>query len=227
VGLLFHILTFNVHQEGIFMRRLAIVSALFLLSTTFFAMDLRQSRASTMVPVESDPGACQATRKNREKKCAEWFTLTQRENPDACLFSRPDRERCWRWYAVEEEKPRPPKIEAKKIVIDQKIHFDFDKSVIKKESYGILDDVASILKSHPQIKKVRVEGHTDSIGSDAYNQKLSERRANSVRDYLISKGIDGSRLEAVGYGESRPIADNKTAEGRAQNRRTEFNVVEQ
>jgi outer membrane protein OmpA-like peptidoglycan-associated protein len=123
--------------------------------------------------------------------------------------------------------PKPPKVEAKKITIDQKIHFDFDKSAVKKESYGILDDVASVLQANPQIKKVRIEGHTDSIGTDAYNQKLSERRANAVRDYLVGKGIDAGRLEAVGYGESRPIADNKTSEGRAQNRRTEFNVIEQ
>ncbi len=125
------------------------------------------------------------------------------------------------------EKPAPAKIEAKKITIDQMVHFDFDKYNIKKDSYAILDDVASILKNNPQIKKVRVEGHTDAIGSDAYNMKLSQRRANSVRDYLVNKGIDGSRLESVGYGKTRPIATNKTAAGRAQNRRTEFNVVEQ
>ncbi len=123
--------------------------------------------------------------------------------------------------------PKAPVVQAKKITIDQKIHFDFDKSVIKKESYGILDDVASILKSNSQIKRVRIEGHTDSIGSDAYNMKLSNRRANAVRDYLVNKGIAPSRLESIGYGKSRPIADNKTAAGRAQNRRTEFNVVEQ
>jgi len=123
--------------------------------------------------------------------------------------------------------PRQPEIKAKKITIDQKIHFDFDKATIKKESYGILDDVANVLKANPNIKRVRIEGHTDSIGTDAYNQKLSERRANSVRDFLVSKGIDASRLEAVGYGESRPIDDNKTAAGRANNRRTEFNVIEQ
>jgi outer membrane protein OmpA-like peptidoglycan-associated protein len=123
--------------------------------------------------------------------------------------------------------PRAPEIKAKKITIDQKIHFDFDKSTIKKESYGILDDVANVLKANPNIKKVRIEGHTDSIGTDAYNQKLSQRRANAVQAYLVNKGIDASRLESVGYGESRPIDDNKTAAGRANNRRTEFNVIEQ
>ena len=70
------------------------------------------------------------------------------------------------------------------------------------------------------------EGNTDSVGSDAYNQKLSERRANSVRTYLTNKGINPSLLDSVGYGESRPVATNDTAEGRAKNRRVEFKVVE-
>ncbi len=127
-----------------------------------------------------------------------------------------------------EEAPAPkPVIAAKKITIDQMIHFDFDKYNIKKDSYGILNDVASILKSNPQIKKIRIEGHTDSIGTDAYNMKLSQRRANSVREYLIQQGISADRLEAVGYGKSRPIAPNNTAAGRAKNRRVEFNVIEQ
>jgi OOP family OmpA-OmpF porin len=72
---------------------------------------------------------------------------------------------------------------------------------------------------------VTVEGHTDSIGSNQYNQKLSERRANAVRQYLIEKGIASSRIQVIGYGEERPIADNKTAEGRAKNRRAEFQVT--
>lgn len=127
----------------------------------------------------------------------------------------------------EEAAPAKPVIQAKKITIDQMIHFDFDKYNIKKDSYGILNDVASILKANPQIKKIRIEGHTDAIGSDAYNMKLSQRRANSVREYLTNQGISADRLEAVGYGKSRPIAPNNTAAGRAQNRRVEFNVIEQ
>ncbi len=126
------------------------------------------------------------------------------------------------------EAPAPkPVIQAKKITIDQMVHFDFDKYNIKKDSYGILSDVASILKSNPQIKKIRIEGHTDAIGTDAYNMKLSQRRANSVREYLIKQGVSADRLEAVGYGKSRPIAPNNTAAGRAKNRRVEFNVIEQ
>lgn len=111
-----------------------------------------------------------------------------------------------------------------KIIITQKIHFEFDRWNIREISFPILDDVAEVLNRNPQITLVRIEGHTDSIGSDAYNQKLSERRAASVKKYLVGKGIDANRLTTVGYGESRPIADNNTTLGRAKNRRTEFTV---
>ncbi|MBA7612133.1 Peptidoglycan-associated lipoprotein [subsurface metagenome] len=102
------------------------------------------------------------------------------------------------------------------------INFDFNKSTIKPESYPIIDEAAAILTRHPEIS-VEIQGHTDSVGSDAYNLKLSDARANSVRDYLIRvHHIEASRLFAHGYGERRPIADNSTDEGRAQNRRVDF-----
>ena len=94
-------------------------------------------------------------------------------------------------------------------------------SVIKPESYGILDAVVQVMKDYPQIE-VRIEGHTDSDGGDDYNLKLSKARAESVFDYLVSHGISGSRLIYEGYGESRPLAENRTAEGRALNRRVEI-----
>lgn len=126
--------------------------------------------------------------------------------------------------------PPPPPLEVKaqieeKITITQKIHFEFNKAIIKPGSFPILDAVVNILQINPDIKLVRIEGHTDWIGPNSINQKLSERRAKSVRHYLVSKGIEPSRLEAVGYGESRPIADNNTTKGRAKNRRTEFTVI--
>ncbi len=113
-----------------------------------------------------------------------------------------------------------------KIIITQKIHFAFDKSDIRSVSFPILNDVVEVLQQNPDIKKIRIEGHTDGIGSDAYNQKLSQKRAESVRQYLISKGVAPDRLEAVGFGKSKPVATNDTELGRAKNRRTEFIVVE-
>ncbi len=113
-----------------------------------------------------------------------------------------------------------------KIVITQKIHFAFNSVEIRPISYPILDDVVSILMSNPHFSRVQVEGHTDFIGGDAYNLRLSQRRADSVVNYLVGKGISRDRLIPIGYGESQPIADNNTAEGRAKNRRTEFTILQ-
>lgn len=130
---------------------------------------------------------------------------------------------------IHEPAPPPPvAVEAvieEKIIITQKIHFEFGRANIRPISYPIVDDVADLLRRNPQIRRVRVEGHTDWIGGDAANQRLSESRARAVRDYLIQKGIEPDRLEAVGFGETRPIADNNSVQGRARNRRTEFTVT--
>jgi OOP family OmpA-OmpF porin len=112
----------------------------------------------------------------------------------------------------------------KKIVL-RGINFDFDKSNIKPEFTPVLDEGVDILKSNPDVKIV-IGGHTDSIGTPEYNQKLSERRAQSVLDYFVKKGIDKNRMKAVGYGETKPIADNKTKDGRALNRRVELQVAQ-
>jgi outer membrane protein OmpA-like peptidoglycan-associated protein len=104
------------------------------------------------------------------------------------------------------------------------VHFDFDRYNIKKLYVPDLEQHVAYLSTNPS-SPVTVEGHTDSIGSDQYNQKLSERRATAVRKYLIERGIASSRIRVVGYGEQRPIADNKTREGRAINRRAEFEVT--
>jgi outer membrane protein OmpA-like peptidoglycan-associated protein len=108
-----------------------------------------------------------------------------------------------------------------KPVVLRGVNFEFDKAVLTAESSQILDRVAASLIAHPEVK-VEVAGHTDSDGSAAYNLKLSDRRAKAVRDYLIKKGVPASQLTAHGYGESQPIADNKTVEGRAENRRVEL-----
>ncbi|NOZ86831.1 MAG: OmpA family protein [Deltaproteobacteria bacterium] len=114
----------------------------------------------------------------------------------------------------------------KKIQLKQKIHFAVGKSRIMRDSFELLNQVADALKSSPSLK-VRIEGHTDSDGPAAYNLRLSERRANAVRDYLVEKGIDPERLKAVGFGESQPIASNRTRKGKAMNRRVEFNIINQ
>ncbi|SFM89584.1 OmpA family protein [Thermodesulforhabdus norvegica] len=114
--------------------------------------------------------------------------------------------------------------EEEEVIVLRGIHFDFDKYDIKPEWVPVLDEGVEILKKHPDIKII-IEGHTDSIGTDEYNQKLSERRAKAVFDYFVSHGISPDRMKTVGFGESRPKADNSTAEGRAINRRVELKVV--
>ena len=117
------------------------------------------------------------------------------------------------------------------VSIDLKgVNFDFDKSNLRPDAVAILSEATEILKRYPDLR-VEVAGHTDSKGTDAYNQKLSERRAKAVYDYLTTNGVSAARLQGpIGYGESRPIAPNTNAdgsdnpEGRAKNRRTELNV---
>jgi OOP family OmpA-OmpF porin len=105
------------------------------------------------------------------------------------------------------------------------INFDFDKAVIKPEFVPVLDVAVSVLKEHPDLKVV-VEGHTCNIGTDEYNQKLSERRAQAVYNYLVKNGVNEAKLSSVGRGETQPIADNATESGRELNRRVEFKVME-
>jgi OOP family OmpA-OmpF porin len=118
--------------------------------------------------------------------------------------------------------PEPEPV-AEKIVL-RGVNFDFDKSNVRPDAAVILDEAVVALGSSSA--PVMVEGHTDWVGSDAYNQGLSERRAESVRRYLSEHGVDESRLSTAGYGESRPIASNETREGRALNRRVELLVQE-
>ena len=111
-----------------------------------------------------------------------------------------------------------------RIEIMEIVHFDFAKSTIQKVSFDLLNQVAAVISNHPEISKIRVEGHTDSKGNDAFNLKLSQGRANAVRQYLVKQGIEGGRLTAVGYGETRPVESNTDDAGRAKNRRVEFMI---
>src|ERR1041385_513940 len=123
--------------------------------------------------------------------------------------------------------PRPaekPKPVAEKITFAADVLFAFDKSVIKPEGRSKLDDLAGKAKG-VNLEVIIAIGHADSIGSDEYNQRLSVRRAESVKAYLVSKGIEANRVYTEGKGEKQPVASNKTAEGRAKNRRTEIEVI--
>lgn len=111
-----------------------------------------------------------------------------------------------------------------KISVTLIIEFDYDKADVKSIYHKDIEKVANILKAYPE-KEMELEGHTDNIGSDAYNEKLSKRRAESVKKYLVQKfGIDASRISTVGYGESMPVATNDTEEGRQKNRRVNGNI---
>jgi len=120
--------------------------------------------------------------------------------------------------------PPPPKPVTEKVTFAADVFFDFDKAVLKPEGKAKLDDLVGKLKA-TALEVIIAIGHTDSIGSDAYNQKLSVRRAEAVKAYLVSKGIEPNRIYTEGKGKSQPIADNRTAAGRAKNRRVEIEVV--
>ena len=120
--------------------------------------------------------------------------------------------------------PAPAPVAASKVTYAADAFFDFDKSVLKPAGKAKLDDIVSKVGGL-NLEVIIAVGHTDSIGTDAYNQKLSVRRAEAVKAYLVSKGIEKNRVYTEGKGEKQPVADNKTSEGRAKNRRVEIEVV--
>lgn len=127
------------------------------------------------------------------------------------------------------EPPPPPRVEVRnnQIVISEKIQFDLDKATIKPESSSLLDEIVATFKSHPQIKKVSIDGYASSDGTAAFNKQLSDQRAKAVMAYLAAHGVDKDRVTAHGWGIEKPIADNSTEDGREKNRRVEFNIVDQ
>jgi outer membrane protein OmpA-like peptidoglycan-associated protein len=130
--------------------------------------------------------------------------------------------------AAPEPPPPPPKAVMKedKIELAETIEFETDSDVIKDHSTDILDQITAILKEHTEVTKVELQGYTDSQGNKAHNQKLSKARAESTKKYLVDHGIDAKRMTTKGFGQDNPVGDNKTEEGRHQNRRVDFKIVE-
>ena len=124
-----------------------------------------------------------------------------------------------------EPMPEPePEAIPEVVRVELDVKFDFDKDVVRPDSYDDVKNLADFMNQYPQTRTT-VEGHTDSIGTEAYNLDLSERRASSVRKVLVDEyGVGGNRVDSIGYGETRPVADNATDEGRAINRRVEAEV---
>lgn len=133
-------------------------------------------------------------------------------------------------YRQKDAYPECEKVAEKKVekykdkaVLEGATHFDFDKYQLKPAGKQVLDDMLGRLKG-ADLTMITVSGHTDSIGSEAYNMGLGQRRADTVKDYLVSKGVPASKVTTKSFGESQPVASNKTAEGRAKNRRAEVDV---
>jgi OmpA-OmpF porin, OOP family len=128
-----------------------------------------------------------------------------------------------RWYP---EAPWTASAGQSRIFIEGKIVFDTDRSTIRPGSEKVLNTLLKFANDHAEVTLLRVEGHTDAMASEEHNQELSAARALAVCDWMVDHGIDNTRLLAVGFGESKPIAPNERADGRAENRRTEFHVQE-
>lgn len=121
-------------------------------------------------------------------------------------------------------KPERVVLETKRIAITEQVNFALGAATLDPSSYALLDDVARVMTDNPGLQ-VRIEGHTDNVGDENLNVKLSQSRAESVRTFLIDRGINPSRLDAIGFGPTKPIDTNRTEEGRANNRRVEFVIV--
>lgn len=181
--------------------------------------------SATGCPIDNDKDGLV----NEEDRCPDFFgPMSLKGCPDTDGDGVPDiDDRCPKVIGTMENKgcPEIAKEDVKKItMIAGQIYFETGKATLKKASYAQLDALVAILNKYPEAN-MTIEGHTDDVGADEYNMDLSQQRTESVKAYLMSKGILESRLKAIGFGETKPIADNKKASGRAKNRRVELHTA--
>lgn len=176
----------------------------------------------TAIEVSAPAQGCTAEN-NANRECSRWYEIFEKANPDACISDvRQAGKNCGRWYSM-------GTAPVKEVVLrTNQVHFEFNKSRILPQSHPVLNEVAATIR-RSDVQHVTIEGHTDSKGSDAYNEKLSDQRAASVREYLGSHGISSEEMSSVGKGESEPIAENEingkdNRPGRDLNRRVEFHL---
>jgi len=155
---------------------------------------------------------------------ANWTPATAAQGCDGAIAPAPKAAAAAAAPKAAAPKAAAPAVAASKVTYAADAFFDFDKAVLKKEGKAKLDDLAQKVKGI-NLEVIIAVGHTDSVGADTYNQKLSIRRSEAVKAYLVSKGIEKNRIYTEGKGEKQPVADNKTKEGRAKNRRVEIEVV--
>jgi outer membrane protein OmpA-like peptidoglycan-associated protein len=196
--------------------------------STTVQKEVQKELEDTQVPEQDVPAACQTD----DLECARWYYLNEKPKPDAWNADAPAFSKKQRWYHVGKTVV-PPK---PRIIVLEGVRFDFDKANLRPDAIPILERNLGELQS--ENVRVKVVGHTDERGTDAYNQDLSQRRAEAVMNYYIQRGIPAERLSAEGRGESEPIATNEpidgsgdTAEenlfgdpGRAKNRRIELHI---
>lgn len=152
----------------------------------------------------------QAPGASNTAECDRWYVLKEKEAPEACVQG----EECGRWYSAE----------AIQVVVLRNAPFEFDESKIRPSAKPILKRYVELLRDQPNMK-VQVIGHTDAVGPADYNQRLSEERARATKKFLVQQGIPPRRIVIAGRGEAHPLADNRSAKGRTQNRRVEIQLA--
>jgi len=209
-------------------RFLGPISLGFLGLFAFIAPDLRGAEDATLVPQQEGPAACLPS----DAACSRWYYLNEKPRPDAWQADRAPYSKKQRWYHV----GKPPAPIQPRVIVLEGVNFDFDKWDLRPDALPILERNLGELQS--ERVRVKVVGHTDERGTDEYNQRLSEKRAQSVMNYYLSRGVPQERLSSEGRGESEPIATNEPVDegrdtpeehkfadpGRAKNRRIELHI---